>query len=811
MARQCVLPPNTWERRTHCTLSLNHDIGINPNLCARCQCWNDLTHMMSCTPLQWQETGTILYKTWGFVPGRVRPLASADLRGLEFRSLEDMTKAQNCLVCQTLLEGLRRHESKTKPNNIALHGVYPGKQFLYGLDQCQGLWTDKFIVAFCLAYPQGEHDNPTPPQPGVLEIELSYSDGLRGFKGIKLWDRRFVDIEKAKNWMSHCHDHHEMCDKRLFRRALPHGFLVINVETECIVEPHRDISDYVALSYQWATATAYKDRDVMLLRSNKQKLQRQGSLSAYVLPEVIQDSMQFCRDIGQRYLWVDRLCIYQDKDDGDGLKQAQIAGMGAIYWLATVTLVASADGVGVGLPGVSSRPRLHLKNHGWGFLGSGMNNNTGVYFAAPGDDDLIEPSYWNTRGWTFQERWISRRLIFFGHSHCMLNCFYCGHCEESFKDNGTLKEEPHWDMTHGVSYGTDVRTAKSALSDSTDKAFSLYTRSVHMYTLRSLGLASDILNAFSGVNEFSVEKLRTTSLFGLPENYLFQSLLWVRTNTPSSIPKGDISQGLPSWSWASGYGPVRYSPCNYMEYGNIVRFWYSENGTVREVVEATCWFDRSHTTVKVGMSVDYELNRLHEDTQRRIDKWKLPGPGIYETCPHHPREAIKHRQITDESYTLAVKTPGCLAFNTTVVSLRVRVNEAKRSEAREPENLWEQLASARGHARQQPTTLDIIDDERARIGYTFSEVFPTGHKLPPVAGEDFKCHAVVIGAYDWADFKDDTQVTYDGKALFNRGKWSLIVMIVDRKEHLSSRLAIGVVHPLLWEKVRPTWQTVFLV
>ncbi|GAW23075.1 hypothetical protein ANO14919_126250 [Xylariales sp. No.14919] len=776
MAGQSVLPPNNWEEKTHCTLSLNHDIGINPNLCVHCQCWNDLTHMMPYP--SFGPEGQIFYpfEPWDFVLGEVLSLTPVDPSALEFRLLEDMTKAQNCLVCQTLLEGLQRHKPKANPTNIALHGVYPGRQFLKGLDQCEALWMDKFILAFFVAYPQGEHDNPTTPEPGLLEIELSYSDGLSGFKDIKLWDRRLVDVEKVKNWMSHCNDHHEMCDKRLFHRALPSGFLVIDVETECIVEPHYDINDYVALSYQWATATAYKDRDLMLLRSNKQKLQRQGSLSAYVLPEVIQDSMEFCRDIGQRYLWVDRLCIYQDEDDEDGLKQGQIDGMGAIYWLATVTLVASANGVGIGLPGVSSRPRLNLKNHGWKFLDFGPHTDFSTFFAEPEGADLIEPSSWDSRGWTFQERWISRRLIFFCNSHCMLNCFYFNDCEEGFKDNGTPKKEPDWDMPYGARF--------------------------------------DILNAFSGVNEFSLENLQTRSLFGLPENYLFQSLLWVRTDTPFSIPEGDIPNGIPSWSWASGFGPAEYSAWDHMDYGNLVRFWYSENGTVREVVEATCWFDQSDTTAQVGMSVDYELNRFYEDTQRRIDKWTLPGPGIYEACPHHPREAIKHRQITDESRALAVKTPGCLAFNTTVVSLRVRVNEARRSEAREtpyPGDIWRRYAISQGHKLAQQTTLDIIDEKGARIGYTFSEVFPTGHKLPPIAGEDFRCYAVVIGAYDWAIFTNGTEVTYGGKALFNRGKWSLIVMIVDRKEHLSSRLAIGVVHPLLWEKVRPTWQTVFLV
>lgn len=755
--------------------------------------------MISCTDHQYKEVGIRSYQAWQRVSREVLALASVNFSGLETWSPEDMAKARNCLVCQKLVEGLQRHDAKSKLSYITLLRVFPGEQFLRDLERRQGPWTDKFLVIFCIAYPKGEHGHSTTLEPGVLEIELSYSDRLRGFEDIKLWDRRLVNIEKVKNWMTDCEDHHgEMCNKTLFCRTLPRGFLVVDVLIECIVEPHHDIGDYVALSYQWATATAYEDRDIMLTRKSKEELQTPRSLSACCLPEVIQDSMQFCRDIGQRYLWVDRLCIYQDEIDVDGLRQVQIDGMGAIYWLATVTLVASVDGVGAGLLGASSRPRLNLKNHGWRLINSGMDDNFRKYFAEPSRSDLIESSSWNTRGWTFQERWISRRLIFFCRSHCILNCFYCYHCEETFKDNGTLTQNRDRDMTHGASFGTDVRITKSQLNDSAYTVFALYKEAVSSYGARSLGLVSDILNAFSGVNEFLVENLQTTSLFGLPEKYLFQSLLWFRIDRPSSNPKGNIPKGIPSWSWASGYGPIEYRRFNHHEYGNIVRFWFSENGTVREVIEATCWFDQSDTAVQVGRSVDSELNRYDEDTRQRIDENNLPGQGIHETCPHNPQQAIKHRRITDESRALAAKTPGCLAFNTTVVSIRVRVNEAE-------------TATSRRYETAQLTVLDINDDEGARIGYTFSEAFPTGHKLPPIIGEDFRCRAVVIGAYNLARFEKETRVIYGGKELDNEGKWSLVVMIVDRKEHLSSRLAIGVVHPFLWQKVNPIWETIFLV
>jgi hypothetical protein len=50
--------------------------------------------------------------------------------------------------------------------------------------------------------------------------------------------------------------------------------------------------------------------------------------------------MQLVRDVGERYLWVDALCIVQDNDES---KMRDIHNMGVIYANATFTIVA-ADG-----------------------------------------------------------------------------------------------------------------------------------------------------------------------------------------------------------------------------------------------------------------------------------------------------------------------------------------------------------------------------------------------------------------------------------------------------------------------------------
>jgi Heterokaryon incompatibility protein (HET) len=59
------------------------------------------------------------------------------------------------------------------------------------------------------------------------------------------------------------------------------------------------------------------------------------------LPRTIADAIALCEQIGERYLWVDALCIQQD-DEKD--KARQIRNMGCIYRSAVLTIVNASAG-----------------------------------------------------------------------------------------------------------------------------------------------------------------------------------------------------------------------------------------------------------------------------------------------------------------------------------------------------------------------------------------------------------------------------------------------------------------------------------
>jgi hypothetical protein len=73
------------------------------------------------------------------------------------------------------------------------------------------------------------------------------------------------------------------------------------------------------------------------------------------LPETIRDAIDFVRQFGERYLWVDALCIVQD--DTENIKDL-MGKMDLIYRGAIFTIIAAAGaGAESGLPGVQPGSR----------------------------------------------------------------------------------------------------------------------------------------------------------------------------------------------------------------------------------------------------------------------------------------------------------------------------------------------------------------------------------------------------------------------------------------------------------------------
>ena len=143
----------------------------------------------------------------------------------------------------------------------------------------------------------------------------------------------------VRSWVELCRNSHgEVCEHvdRQIERHNPF-FGVIDVH-DMYLTALPDGARYVALSYTWGDAS----RSFTTKKSNVQKLRQKNGLRAIELdlPRSIRDAIDLVRAIGERYLWIDALCIVQNSNRSWTLNSMV---MDLVYGNACLTICA-ADG-----------------------------------------------------------------------------------------------------------------------------------------------------------------------------------------------------------------------------------------------------------------------------------------------------------------------------------------------------------------------------------------------------------------------------------------------------------------------------------
>jgi hypothetical protein len=148
---------------------------------------------------------------------------------------------------------------------------------------------------------------------------------------------RQIDFELLRYWMYYYEVNHR-CYK--FSEEAISRLRVIDIYERCVVEAPPGCR-YVALSYVWGSIS---------ISDTKAGLPGK-------LPQTIEDAISAVKELGERYLWVDALCIAQDDPDD---KMAQIQNMDQIYSNAVVTFIAGeGNDSNAGLPGVRPSTRTY--------------------------------------------------------------------------------------------------------------------------------------------------------------------------------------------------------------------------------------------------------------------------------------------------------------------------------------------------------------------------------------------------------------------------------------------------------------------
>jgi len=209
-----------------------------------------------------------------------------------------------------------------------------------------------------------------------------------------------LDRQRVSGWIADCTSNHPKdCHPvdAAFTEALP-GLLVfrlIDVQRNCIsifdATQEMKVPRYVALSYVWGIANNLK-----LSRTNLKNLVVENSLMETFegfskhIPRTILHAIQFVRELGLRYLWVDALCLSQDDDEDIS---RGISVMDRIYETAWFTIIAAAGhNANAALPGVTRLSRTIPKTLR---IKPGFELGFVQQF-----HQLYEDSAYSTRAWT---------------------------------------------------------------------------------------------------------------------------------------------------------------------------------------------------------------------------------------------------------------------------------------------------------------------------------------------------------------------------------------------------------------------------
>jgi hypothetical protein len=146
----------------------------------------------------------------------------------------------------------------------------------------------------------------------------------------------------VRQWLENCLENHgSTCGgiRKTIEQQQSHvwsisNFVLVDVHAQCLVDAPAECR-YAALSYVWGRSPFFN-----LTKAYVAQLRQPGSLKehARLVPKTISDSINFVRQIGERYLWVDSLCIVQDDRDQ---KHELIDNMDLIFSGALLTIIAA--------------------------------------------------------------------------------------------------------------------------------------------------------------------------------------------------------------------------------------------------------------------------------------------------------------------------------------------------------------------------------------------------------------------------------------------------------------------------------------
>ena len=301
---------------------------------------------------------------------------------------------------------------------------------------------------------------------------------------------------------------------------------------------HGSTGQYLTLSHRWG-----KTQHFTLTKASLKSFH--DSISFESLPKTFQDAVILTRKLGFQYLWIDALCIVQDDSEE---WQQQAPKMASVYHNSTCTIAthsAKNDSEGFLAAALERIPSILLR-HRPSYAGASRSTpEFRSLYLGSSFKDQVNKSFLNQRGWVFQERILSRRILHFTRHRVFF--------EDGFVvrtvDAGSSREP----LTHSPWEDTKIMV-EDIVATSAD-----WYKLVERYSTCALTFDRDRLPAIAGIAAFvQTYDSGDQYLYGIWRNSLQQGLLWVvADNAPQEVYYGS-TPSPPSWSWARWKGSIRF-------------------------------------------------------------------------------------------------------------------------------------------------------------------------------------------------------------------------------------------------------------
>ncbi|KAH8749400.1 heterokaryon incompatibility protein-domain-containing protein [Hyaloscypha finlandica] len=429
-------------------------------------------------------------------------------------------------------------------------------------------------------------------------------------------------LKRGTEWINFCTNKHEICGagtslgfsptRLIYVERLEPTIKVRLIETaDESIKPSGPFR-YLALSHRWGT-----DRKFLKL-TDETFAAFKTEIPFNKLPANFRHAIVITARLKTPYLWIDSLCIIQG-NQADWLHEA--ANMGRIYAnaLCTISATGSSDP-----SGGCFAPRnpflgdlvLHTGNATAPVIRSPITSDSKI---SPLFDRKVEEAPISTRGWTFQERALSQRILHFTPGMFLFECgtllateYYPGGVLyskiEASEDVPTVQNNNNLSvldyLDNAVSYIFYLLVNKPATITVTRPSlpgFIGMRRAFLVVSSRRFDWSQEldvvefhilwmqVVAAYSQ-RELTDETDRLIALLGvcggLWEQALGLNLLWVSNRPAEGRKEGAM---VPTWSWAAASGPVSDVVTRVLrnEYGKFE--FLGRPGDLKFLVEPESW------------------------------------------------------------------------------------------------------------------------------------------------------------------------------------------------------------------------------